>query len=130
MQAKKYGKLHFCSRLKEVMKQNSLTQKDLEAATKIHQTSISDYLRGKSIPSAAALADLAEALHVSMDYLWGRENQPTGTLTTDQKNTDRALEAERRLAELASLLPQFSELNTVMAKILSKYTSHRQTHKK
>ncbi len=112
------------------MLRNSLTQKDLESMTKIHQTSVSDYLRGKSIPSAAALADLADALNVSMDYLWGRENDPSGTTVTDTRNQDRALEAEQRLNEIASLLPKFGELNSAMSKILAKHTTYRKTNKK
>ena len=48
-----------------------LTQKQLEEVSKIRQTSISDYLNGKAIPSAEALSRLAAALGVSMDWLWG-----------------------------------------------------------
>lgn len=73
----------FCSRLREAMRCNSFTQKKLEEFSKIRQTSISDYLNGKAIPSADALARLADALGVTMDYLWGRTDDPTATVSAE-----------------------------------------------
>ena len=61
----------FSSRLRAKMQSIPLTQKQLEEVSKIRQTSISDYLNGKAIPSAEALSRLAAALGVSMDWLWG-----------------------------------------------------------
>ena len=59
------------------MDDKHLTQKNLEDLTKIRQTSISEYKNGKTIPSADALMRLANALGVTMDWLYGRSEAPT-----------------------------------------------------
>lgn len=120
----------FSSRLGEVMKIKSFTQSALAIATKIHQTSISEYLNGKSVPSAAALASISDALGVSMDYLWGRDAEANAN---NLENTTSAIEpdATRKLAEIAALLPQFSALNAAMSKILANsYASPRPRKKR
>lgn len=72
MQEKNTASPIFSSRLRDAMQRNQLTQKKLEEISKIRQTSISDYLNGKAVPSADALSRLADALNVTMDYLWGK----------------------------------------------------------
>lgn len=65
----------FISRTKERMKAKSLKQSDLAYMSNIAQGTISEYLnpeKGRT-PGAAELARLAQALGVSMGWLWGLE---------------------------------------------------------
>lgn len=85
------------------MQHKQLTQKKLEELSKIRQTSISDYLNGKAVPSADALSRLSDALGVTMDYLWGKEdeekNQPQEQ--TESSKTEAILRAKLDMATSA-----------------------------
>lgn len=53
------------------MKRNSLTQSKLADMVKIRQTTISDYVNGKSVPSAEVLLRLSQVFGCSMEWLCG-----------------------------------------------------------
>ena len=97
----------FSVRLTSAMKNKSFNQSSLAAATKIHQTSISEYINGKSIPSSAALSTIAEVLGVSMDYLWGRTEQENASLTYNESIATSKTTNGEHLATSAAPL-QFS----------------------
>ncbi len=59
----------FSSRLRAEMKVKGFTQNALAEIVKIRQTSISDYLNGKAVPSADVFYRIALALEVPMDAL-------------------------------------------------------------
>ncbi len=62
---------NFTQRLTELMKENELTQRQLELETGIPNQTISAYLSGKRCPSAIMLGKLAKYFEVSADYLLG-----------------------------------------------------------
>ena len=60
-------------RIKDLMKNEKLTQMQLAAAIKVGQSSISDWLNATSEPSVENLWKLADFFDVSVDYLIGRK---------------------------------------------------------
>ncbi len=58
----------FAEKLKEVMKEQNLSQSDLSRLTGIGRSSISQYLSGRNIPTLQRQEDIAIALNLSADY--------------------------------------------------------------
>jgi transcriptional regulator with XRE-family HTH domain len=63
------NKNNFPDRLKQLRKQNDLSQSQLAEKVNLHYNHIGRYERGQSRPTSDALSRLAEALGVSTDYL-------------------------------------------------------------
>ncbi|PNC66017.1 hypothetical protein CXT99_06590 [Akkermansia muciniphila] len=95
MQGKNIRKTVFASRLRSFMASKSLTQMQLQEMSGISQGAISDYLKGKSEPKAAALYQLSRIFGVSMDCLWG---------VTDEANAEPLLKAQQEITRLKSKL--------------------------
>lgn len=66
--------LRFKERLRELRKQNKLTQKVLSLEANVSEDCISDWERGKSEPSLQDLMKLAITLNTTIDYLVGKDN--------------------------------------------------------
>lgn len=66
----------FSQRLKTAMEQERMSQTALSKVTGLCKSSISQYVSGKSSPSAANLKVIASALNVSADYLKGGVDEP------------------------------------------------------
>lgn len=60
-------------RIKDLMKNEKLTQMQLATALGIGQSSVSDWINAKSEPSIENLWKLADSFDVSVDYLIGRK---------------------------------------------------------
>ncbi|MBO1688153.1 helix-turn-helix transcriptional regulator [Akkermansia massiliensis] len=95
-------KLLFQDNLRELMKQKGFSQVMLAESTGISQSAISLYLRGKATPKAGELQRMADALSVSMDYLWRR----TGAESLQESSyyEHKWRESERELAKLREAL--------------------------
>ena len=65
--------LKFKERLRELRKNNGLTQKVLALEAKVAETSITDWERGRSEPCLLDLTKLAIALNTTIDYLVGKD---------------------------------------------------------
>lgn len=63
----------FRERLKELRKQNGLTQKALGEKICVSEDNISDWERGKSEPNIQAIMNLSIALDTTIDYLLGKD---------------------------------------------------------
>lgn len=109
----------FSSRLRAKMQSIPLTQKQLEEASKIRQTSISDYLNGKAIPSADALSRLAAALGVTMDWLWGVAEDPQGAAPGGKRHK-RTAKANPDTAETILLRNKLDMATAALETILRK----------
>lgn len=70
----------FKQRLKEIRKQNRLTQKDLAEKLQTTDDSIFSWEKGRSEPNIEYIQKLCCVLKVSADYLLGLENED-GTKT-------------------------------------------------
>lgn len=60
------------NRLRDLREDRDLKQKDISDLLKIHQTTYSDYERGRLNIPVCALHTLADFYGVSVDYLLGR----------------------------------------------------------
>lgn len=67
--------VEFGVKLRELRKQNHLTQKQLAELIGVQNSIISFYEVGERIPSPDVIVKLAMVLHVSADYLLGLEKQ-------------------------------------------------------
>lgn len=94
------------------MKKSELTQEKLADATGISQPTISRYLRAVTEPKVGDFCSIASALGIPMDELWPdgceslSETAPPYRVEIDWK--ERALIAERQLAELKAKMKQLS----------------------
>ena len=74
-------------KLKELRKQNNLTQTEVANKLFLTQNGYSSYENGRTEPNIETLCKLADLYNVSLDYLVGREfKDDIGYLTPDQKN--------------------------------------------
>lgn len=67
----------FANRLKEVLEDKDMKQKELAELIGINEVSISRYLKGTHEPGSEILEKIADALNVSIDYLLGRTDYNT-----------------------------------------------------
>lgn len=73
------------NKLKELRKQNNLTQSDIASIINSTQRTYSGYELGTSEPNIETLCKLADYYHVSLDYLVGRDfGNGLGYLTETQ----------------------------------------------
>lgn len=101
-QDKNMKKLLFNENLKLLMKERGYTQQSLAEKTGVSQSAISLYIRGKSSPKAGELQRMADALSVSMDYLWRQEGSEEILDNSYWKSKTEQLESE--LHELRTAL--------------------------
>lgn len=66
--------MEFKTRLKQLRKENSWTQKELSEKVSLTKSMISMYENGRRKPSYEALEELADTFNVSIDYLTGASN--------------------------------------------------------
>lgn len=97
-------------RLNDAVKARALTWKDLSDASGVRQNTLSDYKKGKSVPSPEQLDKLAEALDFPKEYFVRQPNFRARLVgprlfRAPAANTRRAAEeAESRLAWLAECI--------------------------
>lgn len=65
----------FAERLSELLDENHLSKRSFAAKVGVSATSISDWTNGKIQPIAENIYIIAEAFHVSADYLLGLEDE-------------------------------------------------------
>ena len=87
--------LAFGRRLKELRKRRGLSQKELAEIISVHYLQISQYETGTYFPTVGKLIDIAKALQVSMDDLFG-------DVVPDEKQVSN-LRLLRRFRELETL---------------------------
>ena len=66
--------IQVAARIKELMRENSLTQVALAAAVGLKQNTVSAWLLGKKEPSIRSMWLLADYFNVDIDYLVGRKD--------------------------------------------------------
>lgn len=62
---------HISKRIKELRKENGLTQKELADLCQIKQSCVSKWERGATLPDIEMVIVLTKILHTSSDYLLG-----------------------------------------------------------
>lgn len=63
-------------RLRELRKENNLSQKELANSIKVAPSTISDYERKAKIIATPFLYDISKKYNISADYLLGKTNNP------------------------------------------------------
>ncbi|MDE6758720.1 MAG: helix-turn-helix domain-containing protein [Clostridia bacterium] len=95
----------FNDNLRQIMKENNLTQKQLSEYTGIPASSIASWFgKQSSSPSIEAVRKIADHLNVTIDYLIGRESED-GRIIIEEREylTDNEREL---LAKYRKLSPQ------------------------
>ena len=64
----------FATRTKMLMDEKKLNQKDLSKLSKVSEASLCRYLKGEIMPRMDVVANVANALGVSQEYLLGGES--------------------------------------------------------
>lgn len=64
----------FSVRLRSLMKQRGITQRQLAERINVTEASMSRYVKGERKPRLNTVADMATALHTTSDYLLGRDS--------------------------------------------------------
>ena len=59
----------FSTNLRELLEERGFTQRDLAIASRLSDSTISDYIHGQKIPSLRAIINIAYALEISIDEL-------------------------------------------------------------
>lgn len=63
--------MEFSQRLKEIRKENNLTQKDVYEKLEISPNGYASYEQGRTEPNIATIIKLCKIFNVSADYLLG-----------------------------------------------------------
>lgn len=71
-------------RLRALRKKNNLTQIQMAEILQVQQSRINRYETGASTPPAETFIQYADFFGVSMDYLYGRCDEPQGKLYNNQ----------------------------------------------
>ena len=90
--------MHLGDRIKLLRKESGWSQDDLAKQINTDARQISRYENDKITPSAEVLVKLAEAFHVSVDYLL-LENAARSTLRLDDKDSVELLQTIKSLTE-------------------------------
>jgi transcriptional regulator with XRE-family HTH domain len=90
----------FAKRLKEARELRNLSQADLATRARLQASAVSHFETGTRRPSFDNLRRLADALHVSTDYLLGRTESMTGAATADvlYRDIERLSSDDREMA--------------------------------
>lgn len=66
----------FAAILRELRKSRDLSQGDLAKALSVHQTAVSQWETGRTMPDIDTITQVARYFNVSTDYLLGRDDDP------------------------------------------------------
>ncbi len=69
--------MKFNERLKELRLSSSYLQKELAAAIDVSVRTFQNYEHGDAEPNIESLIKLADIFHVTLDYLMGRDDNPS-----------------------------------------------------
>ena len=70
-------------RLKEIRVKNNLSQADVAKELNMTQAAIARYETGTNTPSVEVLKWYSDRFNVSLDYLFGRSDDPRGSANND-----------------------------------------------
>lgn len=110
--------MKFSTRLKNLLDEHSLTQKRLSFELNIAPSTLNGYLRRNREPDFETLGKLAKYFQVSTDYLLGLSNLKNPSLPGSFYPADE----EELLQIYRSLVPEYQEVFTELAKLLQKFS--------
>lgn len=117
----------FSERLSLAIKNKGVKKKEFAEALGIRSTHLSRFLSGSHLPLSKDLLKMAKELNVSMEWLLGEESTTFGNLSSDAEYwKERALEAERKFANLKYKMAIFFEDEISESNNLNKQNSSSQ----
>ncbi|ABW19393.1 helix-turn-helix domain-containing protein [Alkaliphilus oremlandii] len=103
-------KIKFKERLKELRKENNMTQQELADKLGLVRTAIANYETGRTVPDAETLNLIANILSTTTDYLLGRanyipkeKNKPSSTDIISEDIRKLSPESQEELKKLIEL---------------------------
>lgn len=76
-------------RISDLIQKHGLSQRELAEKVGVTEVSMSRYIKGERIPKGPIIANIANALHTTSDYLLGHEAETDSEL--DYYRTQRAI---------------------------------------
>ncbi|HIY60883.1 MAG TPA: helix-turn-helix domain-containing protein [Candidatus Eisenbergiella pullistercoris] len=107
--------MDFGERLRQLLQENNISQRQLSREIKIAPTTLSGYVNGYREPNFLTLAMLADYFQVSVDYLIGYSDSPCRAQASGDRDADRLLYYYEKLA------PNTRKLLLDEARLLQKY---------
>ncbi len=89
----------FVERIKRLIEESKITQRDLAQDIGVTESTISKYLNGERMPSGDTLLNLATALNTTSDYLLGRSDNDKESLDFSELKGILARNAKELTAE-------------------------------
>lgn len=80
--------MQFSQRLEEIKKDRRMTNKEIGELCGASEAAVRSWLSGSKVPAADRVATLADALGVSIDYLYGKEQKKRPAALHDKALND------------------------------------------
>jgi len=107
----------FSHRLRQARELRKLSQTDVAERSGLQPSAVSHFETGRRAPSFDNLKRLADALHVTTDYLLGRVEQPSGQSIAAGPTVDRLCRNAENLSQAdLQILTQFADMLAKKAK--------------
>jgi transcriptional regulator with XRE-family HTH domain len=106
------------ARIAALRREAGLNQAQLAAQLKISPSAVGMYEQGRREPSADMLVAMAQAFHVSVDYLLTGQTQEEETIALNRMLLNRITSADRRLEERTDRPFSRQELAVLFAAML------------
>ena len=107
--------MDFGERLRQLIREKHISQRQLSRELRIPPTTLSGYVNGYREPNFLTLAMLADYFEVSVDYLIGYSDFPCHAPSSTDQDADRLLFYYRKLS------PNTRKLLLDEARLLQKY---------
>ena len=123
-EAKNSGSIDFAKRLKQLRVQKGLSQTSLGELADTHYTQIGRYELGKASPSSHTLKLLADALDVSVDYLYDGDEEDAAVADFKDRDFLRMFEEAEKLPEKdKAIIKEFLDAFLTKRKLQQQFSS-------
>lgn len=96
-------------RIKGLLKKRGLTQKELAEKVGVTEVSVSRYISGERTPKGLVIANMANALHTTSDYLLGIEEDITKKQKTIAEITGAVKEDSEKSKTVTDILEEVKQ---------------------
>lgn len=109
--------MKFGERLRQLREEKGLSQEQLGKILHQRKSNISKYENGKLEPSLNTIKAIADFFNVSLDYLFGRSDEPKNILIAEQNDAAKRIEklSEKKKNLVVSILNFVESLDETSA---------------
>ncbi|MGN1473752.1 MAG: helix-turn-helix domain-containing protein [Eubacteriales bacterium] len=93
------AKALLCARIQKLRLDRDLKQTDVAEAVKVNRFTYCGYEVGRAEPNASIIVRIADYYNVSLDYLFGRTDNPNGMRVNDDREKESIREELKRMQE-------------------------------